>query len=309
MKRLTVMYVRQPGTDPRWEETTMAVIRPHHDVRILDFEQPLPEQFSEVDAVVQMGAAELPAGCLEAARGVGLWQLQSVGYDKFDVDGAKEAGIPLCNCPGSTSAVGLGEVALMFMLLIAKKYNEAQAEIVAGRTYNPMGNELEGRLLGLVGFGASARATARVVQPFGLRIAIAEPMEIEAEALRVFQPEFVVHPDEVHRIFEEADIVSLHLPLTPETCGCINADLIGRMKPDAWFINTARGALVDQEALYSALLEDRIGGIGTDVHAGIYPDPKHPVYQHPHFYATPHCAGTSSFSPRRRSEGALENVI
>lgn len=308
MKRLTVMYIRQPGSDPRWEEATMAAIRPHHDVRILDLEQPFAEQFAGVDAVVQMGADALPAGCLEAARGVKLWQLQSVGYDAIDVDEAREAGIPLCNCPGSTSAVGLGETAILLMLLLAKKYNEGQGEIAAGRAHNPMGDELEGRLLGLVGFGASGRATARVAKVFGLRIAIAEPMDIEEEALDECQPEFAVHPDEVHRIFEEADIVSLHLPLTPATRGYINADLIGRMKPDAWFINTARGDLVDQEALYSALLEDRIGGIGTDVYAGVYPDPQHPVFRHPHFYTTPHCAGTTTGTTRRRAEVALQNV-
>ena len=80
------------------------------------------------------------------------------------------------------------------------------------------------------------------------------------------------------------------------------------MKPTASFINTARGDLVDQEALYRALLEDRIRGIDTDVHAGRYADPSHPVYQHPNFYALPHVAGTTLGTTIRRAEAALENV-
>ncbi len=79
----------------------------------------------------------------------------------------------------------------------------------------------------------------------------------------------------------EADFVSLHLPLTAETRGVIDARRISLMKPTAGFINIARGDLVDQEALYRALLDGRLGGIGTDVHAGRTAEPSHPVYQHP----------------------------
>ncbi len=79
----------------------------------------------------------------------------------------------------------------------------------------------------------------------------------------------------------EADFVSLHLPLTAETRGVIDTRRISLMKPTAGFINIARGDLVDQEALYRALLDGRLGGIGTDVHAGRTAEPSHPVYQHP----------------------------
>lgn len=308
MKRLNVMCITQPEADIRWEEAFMSAVEPHHDIRTLNLSESIPEQFDGIDAVVQMGAEPLPDGMLHAARGVKLWQLQSVGYDKIDVEGAKALGIPMCNCPGSTSAAGLAEAAIMFMLLIAKKYNEAQDEIADGRAHKPMGTELEGLLLGFIGFGASARSTAGLAKALGMRFAIAEPMEIEQEALDTFQPEFVVKPHEMHRIFEESDVVSLHLPLFPETRGCINADLIGRMKPGAIFINTARGDLVDQEALYTALLENRIAGIGTDVHAGVYPDHRHPVYQHPNFYALPHVAGTSTRTTWRRAQVSLENL-
>ena len=308
MKRATVIYIPKPGEDRFWDDTILSTIRQRHHVHVLDRHQPIEPQFAGKEVVVEMGAEPVPRAWVEAARGAKLWQLMSVGYDKFDVDQVKDIGIPVCNCPGSTTSPGMAETALMLMYLFIKRYNEAQEVLKAGKAFNPMGDELEGRLLGLVGFGASGRATARLAMAAGLRLAIAEPREIEQEALDTFQPEFVVKPDAMERIFAEADIVSLHLPLLPETRGSVNAGLIGRMKPTALFINTARGDIVDQEALYSALLEGRIGGIGTDVHAGVFPDPTHPVYQHPHFYATPHTAGTSRGTARRRAQVALENA-
>jgi phosphoglycerate dehydrogenase-like enzyme len=302
------MYIGEPESDIRWEEAAMSTITPHHDLRTLEMDKPFAEQFGGIDAIVQLGAQPFPDGLLEAARGVKLWQLQSVGYDKVDVEGAKALGVPLCNCPGSTSAAGLAQSAIMFMLLLATRYHEAQDELAAGRAHNPMGTELEGLLLGFIGFGASARATADLAKAFGMRFAIVEPMDLDQEALDTFQPEFVVKPHEMHRVFEESDVVSLHCPLVPETRGCINADLIGRMKPTAIFINTARGDLVDQEALYSALLENRIAGIGTDVHAGVYPDHSHAVYKHPNFYAMPHVSGTTAGSAVRRAQVSLQNL-
>lgn len=307
MNRANVIYIPKLGENSFWDDTILSAIRKRHDVHVLDRDQPIEPQFAGREVVVEMGAEPVPREWVEAARGAKLWQLMSVGYDYFDVGQVKEVGIPVCNCPGSTSSPGMAEMALMFMYMFTKRYNEAQEVLHAGKAFNPMGEELEGRLLGLVGFGASGRATARLAKAVGLRLAIAEPREIEPEALDTFQPEFVVKPDAMERIFAEADIVSLHLPLSPETRGTINAGLIGKMKATALFINTARGDLVVQEDLYRALIEGRIGGIGTDVHAGVLPDPKHEVYRHPHFYATPHTAGTSKGTARRRAQVALEN--
>ncbi len=308
MKRLKVAYILKPGDEVYWDEVIVSTIRKSHDVHTFDAKQPVLELLAGVDGVVQMGAENPEAEWVEAARGAKLWQLMSVGYDKFDIDKARQAGIPLCHCPGVTTSPGMAESALMLMLLIAKKHNQAQAELAAGQAHHPMGEELAGRLLGLIGLGASGNATARLAKAFGMRIAIAEPMQIDEEVLDALQPEFVVSPDKMDRVFEEADIVSLHLPLTPDTRGCIGAGLIGRMKPTACFINTARGDLVDQEALYRALLEDRIGGIGTDVHAGVLPDSAHPVYRHPHFYAMPHVSGSTTGTVHRRARTGLENL-
>jgi len=310
MKRLNILYIQKPGEDPIWDNSLLAAVGAEHDVSFLDREKPIEPQFHGVDGVVMMGAEPTPAEWFEAARGTKFWQLLSVGYDKFDLETIREIGIPCCHCPGSTSSPGLAESAIMMIYLILKRWNEAQEVLAQGKAFNPMGEDVDGRLMGFVGFGASGRETASLAKAVGLRIAIAEPLDIDPVTRDEYQPEFVVKPDAegMARIFSESDIVSLHLPLTPETHGCITAELLGRMKPTAIFINVARGDLVDQEALYTALLENRIAGIGTDVHAGVFPDPKHPVYQHRNFYATPHTSGTTRGTARRRAQIALENA-
>jgi len=308
MKRLNVIYLKQKNADPLWDEVITSMIGEHHDVRIYHPASPAGEQFRNADAVVDMGGASACQELVDAAICAQLWQIVTVGYDFFDVDMLRRAGIPVCHCPGSTSAAGLAEAAVMFMLMIVHHYNEAQAVLGGGRLYHPMGDEVEGKVLGLIGFGASGRALAKLAKPLGMRFMIIEPTEIEPAVLAEFQPEYVGTPAEMDRIFCEADFVSLHLPLMPETKGIVTAERIALMKPTACFINIARGDLVDQEALYRALLENRIAGIGTDVHAGVHPDPKHAVYKDPRFYALPHVSGTTQGTVRRRAQVCLENL-
>ena len=308
MSRLNVIYLQQSGADRLWDDVLMKMVGKGHDVRVFDPLSPIEEQFSGVDAVVDMGGANGKQEFVDAAKSAKLWQIITVGYDFFDVDMLARAGISLCHCPGSTSARGLGEGAVMFMLMIVHRFKEAQQIMSEGKVHLPMGSELEGQSLGLVGFGASGRELARLAKSFGMRLMIVEPMDIPQEFLDEYEPEFVGTPREMDRIFAEADFVSLHLPLNPETKGIVNKQKIDLMKPSASFINLARGDLVDQPALFTALLENRIAGIGIDVHAAVIPDTSHPVFQHPNFYALPHIAGQTRGTVRRRVEVCVENL-
>ncbi len=308
MAQLQVIYLKQAKGNALWDEGITALIAERHTVRIFDPTREVAGQFSDIDAVVDMGGASATQELVDAGGQARLWQIVTVGYDHFDMDMLRRAGIPVCNCPGSTSSLGLAEAAVMFMLMIVHRYNEAQQVLQRGELYLPMGEELEGKVLGLIGFGASGRELARLTRPLGLRLMIIEPLEIDATTLNEYQPQFVGKPEDTDRVFAEADFVSLHLPLSPETRGIISASRIGLMKPTASFINTARGDLVDQEALYQALLDDRIAAIGTDVHAGVRPQPDHPVYKHPNFYALPHIAGTTHGTVRLRGEVCVENL-
>ena len=308
MRRVKVIYLPLEDQDIIWRDSFVEVFGDRHDTTIYDGTKPIEPQFADVEVVVDMGGKGMTPEGVAASKKCKLWHVLTVGYDHVDLDITRRAGIPVSNVPGSTSAPGLANGAVMFMLQIVTKYNETQVSLKARRMYVPMGDELEGRILGLIGFGASSRELARRAKAFGMQFMIIEPLEIEEAALREYEPVFVGQPDEMDKVIAEADFVSLHLPLTADTRGIVDARRIGLMKSTASFINVARGDLVDQEALYGALLDGRIRAIGTDVHAGVVADPSHPVYQHPGFYALPHVAGTTVGTARRRAEAAFENV-
>ena len=308
MGRMKIIYLPQEGQCRQWQDSFIEVFGDRHDWRIYDRAKPVGPQFADVEMVVDMGGASMTPQLVAASKKCKLWQILSVGYDQFDMDAVRKANIPVANVPGSTSALGLANGAMMFMLQIALKYNEAQKTLKAGQLYRPMGDNLDGKILGLIGFGASGRALARLAKVFGMNLMIIEPMMIDQAVLDTFEPVFVGKPDEMDKVIAEADFVSLHLPLNDQTRGVLDARRIGLMKPTASFINVARGDLVDQEAMYMALLEERIRGVGTDVHAGRYPNPSHPAFQHPNFYAMPHVTGTSIDTTVRRAEAALENA-
>ena len=309
MRSVKVIYLVQQGQDERWQSNFEKLFgQTQHDWSIYDPAKPAGPQFADVEVVVDMGGGSMTPELVAAAGKCKLWHMLTVGYDHFDMDTMRTAGIPVANVPGTTSAPGLAACAIMFMIQIVAKYNEAQNTLKSGKMHMPMGEELDGCILGLIGFGGSGRALVRLAKTFNMKFMIIEPMEIEREMLDDYQPLFVGKPDEMDKVIAEADFVSLHLPLNDQTHGIIDARRIGLMKPTASFLNVARGDLVDQEALYSALLEGRIRGIGTDVHAGKSADVSHPVYQHPDFYAMPHVAGTTTGTAMRRAAAALENV-
>ena len=107
MKRLSVLYLKEEGDDPLWNSVITSTIRDQHDVRMFDPTRSASEQFMNVDAVVDMGGASACQELVDVATRAKLWQIVSVGYDFLDMDMFRRAGIPVCNCPGSTSAVGL----------------------------------------------------------------------------------------------------------------------------------------------------------------------------------------------------------
>ena len=308
VRRVKVIYLELQGSDDRWKKSFIEVFGDKHDWSIYDLTQPTAPQFADAEVVIDMGGVGMTPVLVAASTQCTLWHILAVGYDIFDMSTMRQAGIAVANVPGSTSAEGLANGAIMFMLQILIKYNAAQETLRSGKLYTPMGEELDGKILGMIGFGASGQALAKVAKVFGMQFMIVEPMTLDQATLDTYTPNFVGGADAMDKVIGAADFVSLHLPLNDDTRGIIDARRIALMNPNASFINVARGDLVDQDALYAALLEGRIRGIGTDVHTGRYPDKDHPVYQHPDFYALPHVSGTTVGTAYRRAEAALENV-
>jgi phosphoglycerate dehydrogenase-like enzyme len=308
MRRLKVLFLPQVGTDPVWQEEVVSAVAPHHDLRIYDRGQPLAGQFAGVEAVLDVGGSVGTREMYDIAQSVVLWQILGTGLDHVDVAYMKTRGFAVANCPGQFSAVGLAECAMMYILLLMRRYAETQVNFKAGVWYKPTGTELVGKVLGIIGFGASGQELARRARAFGMRIQAVDIRAIEPAVLAELQPEFVGTPDDIDQVIAASDFLSVHLHLTPETRHIIDARRIGLLKPSACVINVARGALIDEDALYAALLAGRIAGAGLDVFAKEPPDPTLPVYQLPNVIVTPHTSGSTDGTARKRAAAAAENL-
>lgn len=228
-----------------------------------------------------------------------------IGVDNIAVDEATRLGIPVTNVP----AYCLDEVAEHVMALIlacARQVVRYNAAVHAGTWSLKTGMPLfrvRGRALGIVGFGKIGRALAEKAQAFGMRV-LAHAPRANPEALRAHG----VQPASLEELLHEADFVSIHTPLTPATRGLLNAERLRGMKPTAYLINTARGAIVDNVALLQALRAGWIAGAAVDV---FDPEPlpaDHPLLQLPNFIVTPHVAFYSEESIVDLETLAAQNV-
>ena len=308
MRRLKVLLLQMEGMFEPWGRDVIEAVGDRHDLAVLDPGRPLEEQFAGVEAVIDQGGSVSTRAMMDAAVSARLWQVLGTGFDHFDLEYVKSKGIPAANCPGPFSGTALAEMAMMFILMLARRYRESDRLFREGTFYQPLSHELEGRTLGIIGFGASGQELARRARPFGLRVLGLDVRPIEAEVLDELGAEFVLGDDRLDEVVAASDYLALHLPLNDSTRHLIDARRLALMKPSACLINVARGALVDEEALSEALLEGRLGGAGLDVFGKEPPDPADPVYALPNVVVTTHIAGATVETSRKRAACAAENV-
>ena len=228
-----------------------------------------------------------------------------VGVDKIDVQAAAQAGIPVAYVPDYCQGE-LADHALALLLAVTRRIVRYDADVRAGTwDYNVPGVfRLAERTLGLVGFGAIARRLAERARPIGLTIAATDPY-LPADAIR----EAGVEPVGFEQLLGEADIVSVHAPLTPETAGLIGASELDRMKETAILINTARGELVDGKALAAALASGSIAAAGLDVLSPEPPTADDPLLALDNVVVTPHAAHYSEESLLQVQRDGANEVI
>lgn len=308
MRRVQVLLLPLEKLFSPWCDDVLAALEPHHDVRIFDKTQDIAPQFAGIEAVVDHGGSVGTRAMMDAATEVKLWQILGTGFDHFDLDYMKAKGIPVTNCPGQFSSAALAESAMMFMLMLAHRYRAVHDNFNKGVLYEPLGLELAGRTLGLLGFGASGQELAVRAKAFGMRIIATDALPVSGEVMQRIKPDFIGTPDDTEKVVAESDYLSLHLHLNDQTHHLIDKRLLDLMKPSACLINVARGALVDEAALHEALLDGRIGGAGLDVFAQEPPNVKHPVYALPQVVCTPHTAGCTDGTSRKRAACAADNV-
>jgi D-3-phosphoglycerate dehydrogenase len=228
-----------------------------------------------------------------------------IGVDNVDLLAATRAGILVTNVP-DYCIDEVSDHALALLLTLARHIVAADRAVKAGAwdvVAHAEIHRLRGQTLGLLGFGKIARAVASKVQPLGMKVLAYDPY-IEPALIVPHGAEAV----NLERILAEADVISIHVPLSPETRNLIGESELARMKPTAFVINTSRGGIVDEQALAKALTAKRLGGAALDVLSVEPPPSDHPLRQAPNVILTPHLGFYSRESVVELQTKAAEEV-
>ncbi len=283
----------------RWREQTRG--RYH-----LDYFDTLPgsvenliTRIREADIVINIrSSSKFTRQVFEACPKLRLLSLWGTGTDNVDLAAAAERGVTVTNTP-AVSAPAIAEHCLALMLAVARRLVHLDAEVRRGAWPKGFVTQLTGKTLGIIGLGAIGSRFARLGEALGMKV-IAWSFHAK--------PELPFEMVPLERLYRESDVVSLHLRLSPATERMIGRGEFAMMKPGAIFLNTARGPIVDEEALVEALASGHLGGAGLDVFA-VEPLPAgHPLTRLTNVVLTPHSAGVTREALEAGLSLALENV-
>ncbi len=274
---------RKPGTYVEiLEAAGFSLVYPEGD-RTFDLAQ-LRRLLPEADAMMA-GGERVPGEVIGLAPKLRVIARTGVGYDAIDLEGATARGVAVTITPG-TNHEAVAEQAFGLILAVSRRLAYYDRLIRAGVWERDLVTPVRGKTLGLVGMGRIGRAMVPRALAFGMNVIAFDP---------IHDPEFDVKHGLQRVLFEEvlaaSDVLSLHLPATPETRGLIHAGTIAKMKPGAILINTSRGSLVVEADLVAALDSGHLAGAGLDVFDPEPPLPANPLPQHPHVVSSPHVAG------------------
>jgi D-3-phosphoglycerate dehydrogenase len=239
--------------------------------------------------LIVRSATTVDARLLEAAPELKVVGRAGVGVDNIDVAAASERGVAVVNAPGGNT-VSAAELTMALLLSVARRVSEADRSMREGRwdRANLQGVELRGRTLGVVGAGRIGSAVADRCRAFGMRVIVHDPY-LSADRLAELRSVVV----EMDQLLAEADVITLHVPLTDETRGLIGESALLKMKKGAFLVNLSRGGVVDEAALARALIEGRIAGAGLDVYETEPLPPESPLLSAPNLVLTPHLGAST----------------
>jgi len=213
----------------------------------------------EADALIVRSATRVTAELIGSAPKLKLVARAGVGLDNVDRGACEGRGIKVLNTPGASSNA-VAELALGLMIGALRNVQKAHHQMKEGKWEKKTltGREIEGKTLGIVGYGRIGALLGKKAHALGMRVISYNPPPRHEDGIA----EFV----ELDALFRDSDVISLHVPATPETIGLINAASIGRMKPGVVIINTSRGEIIDEDALYDAVKSGKVGAAALDVY-------------------------------------------
>jgi len=265
----------------------LAARLPEHTLARWDRSGPLTEAVAGIEVLLPSNAP-ITAEVIAAAGSLRLIQQPAAGTERIDRAAAAARGIPVCNAP-ATNHVAVAEAALFLLLALARRAPAARAAFADRQIGVPLGIELAGRTLGIVGMGRTGSALADRARGLGMTV------------LPIGRGELLATLPRCHAL-------SLHCPLDAATRGMIDAAAFAALPPGALVVNCARGGVIDRDALVAALATGRLGGVGLDVHWEEPADPADPLYADPRVLALPHIGGSTEEAFARIVDVVVDNV-
>ncbi len=306
---MSKVYVTRPIA-----EEALALLRSQAEVALWpDPDVPPPHeeivrQVREADGLVCLLTDRIDAEVIAAGERLRVISIMAVGYDNIDVAAATTRHIPVCNTPGVLTEA-TADLTWALLMVAARRVTEAERYLRAGRwkSWSPqllLGQDVHGATLGIIGLGRIGQAVARRARGFAMRV-----LYHSATRKPEVERELSVEWADLDTLLREADFVSLHVPLTEETRNLIGARELALMKPTAILINTARGQVVDQEALVAALQEGRLAAAGLDVFQVEPLAMDDPLLSLEKVVLLPHLGSASVATRTRMAMMAAENLV
>jgi D-3-phosphoglycerate dehydrogenase / 2-oxoglutarate reductase len=291
-----------------------ALLRVRDDIELVEFPnlisardfKALLNEHAPVHAVA-LGATRFGEPELEASRGMKVVTRIGVGFDAVDVAALTRRKIPLM-VAGTANSPSVAEQALFMMLTLAKRAVEMHALVKDGKWSARLGKlpyDLFGKTVLIVGFGRIGTRLARRCLAMEMDVLVFDPYKSVEEIMAAgCEP-----VSDLDVALPRADFVSVHCPKTTETVGMFNAARLKRMKPSAYLVNTARGGIVEEAALYDALSSGRLAGAGLDVFEQEPPAVPYSLFELPNVIIAPHVAGVTREAVDRMSEQTARNIL
>ena len=279
----------------------------HHDATLVDHRPELLARLGDVDALIVRNRTQVNTEILAAAPKLKVVGRLGVGLDNIDMPACKARGVEVIPATGANALAVAEYVITTAMVLLRGAYFSSVAVAAGQWPRGPLSNgrEISGKVLGIIGFGDIGRLVARIAQGLGMRVVATDAM-INADA--PVWKETGVACVTLNELLAASDVISLHIPLAPETQNLMNAARLAMMKPDAVLINSARGGIVDEVALAAALRAKKLGGAALDVFDGEPLKAGSSLTDCPNLLLTPHIAGVTAEANVRVSSMIGERV-
>lgn len=288
-------------------ESGIDLLAAQFDVTVMpgwDLEE-LTSKIDTFDGIVIRSATKMTSELIGRADKLRVIGRAGVGVDNVDLDAASRRGVIVVNAPTST-VTSVAEHALALMFALARNIAKGDATMRAGEWARSSlgGVELAGKTLAILGFGRIGQSVAELARGLGMHVVGYDPFVAKDRFARLN----VDYAPDVESAFALGDFISLHLPLTDDTRNMINAEVLAQAKPGARLVNTARGALIDLDALQDALTNGTLGGAGLDVYP-TEPPPHHPIFELNNVVLTPHLAASTAEAQDRAGVAVAEQVV